>query len=277
MPKFTFNILFYYVKKIILFVLISIVSLNLVAQDSTDRKRPDRKAEKRERINAIIKQEEEGNLSFRKQNAFGIMLRSNGYGLFYELGKRRSPRYSNLYLIELTEIKHRKEDKLGGAENFFSNSYVFGKQNNFYQFKLGFGQQYILGQKGNKNGVAITANVTGGLTMGLLKPYYIQAVDSTGREVTISYEKDSVTFLSRGSIIGGAGFTEGWSELKLRPGLFAKAALRFDFKRYNDKIEALEVGVSVEGYAQKIPQMVFNEPRRLFFQGHVALVFGGRK
>ena len=258
--------------------MISIVSLNLVAQDSTDRRsRPDKKAEKRERINAIIKQEEEGNLSFRKQSAFGIMLRSNGYGLFYELGKRRSPRYSNLYLIELTEIKHRKEDKMGGAENFFSNSYVFGKQNNFYQFKLGFGQQYILGQKGNKNGVAITADVTGGLTMGLLKPYYIQAVDSTGQEVTISYEKDSVTFLSRGSIIGGAGFTEGWNELKLRPGLFAKAALRFDFKRYNDKIEALEVGVSVEGYAQKIPQMVFNEPRRLFFQGHVALVFGGRK
>ena len=265
-------------KKIILFLFVAVAGLEGSAQDSTSRMtRSDKKVEKRQKINAIIKQEEEGNLSFRKQNSFGIQLRTNGYGFFYELGKRRSPRYSNLYLFEFTEIKDRKEDKLGGAENFFSNSYVFGKQNNFYQFKLGFGQQYILGQKGNKNGVAVTANVTAGLSMGLLKPYYLQAIDSAGREVTISYEQDSITFLDRGSIIGGAGFTKGWSELKLKPGLFVKAALRFDFGRYNERIQALEIGMSVEGFAQKIPMLVYNEPRRLFFQSHIAFVFGSRK
>ena len=113
--------------------------------------------------------------------------------------------------------------------------------------------------------------------MGLLKPYYLQAIDSAGREVTISYEQDSITFLDRGSIIGGAGFTKGWSELKLKPGLFVKAALRFDFGRYNERIQALEIGMSVEGFAQKIPMLVYNEPRRLFFQSHIAFVFGSRK
>lgn len=265
-------------KKIILFLLLTISGLHVFAQDSTQKRtRADKKAEKKERINAIIKQEEEGNLSFRKQNAFGLQLRTNGYGFFYELGKRKSPRYSNLYMFEFTEIKNRKEDKLGGAENFFSNSYVYGKQNNFYQAKLGFGQQYILGQKGNKNGVAITANVTGGLSLGMLKPYYLQAVDSIGREVTISYEMDSTVFLDRGSIIGGAGFTKGWSELKLKPGVFLKAALRFDFNRYNERIQALEIGMSLEAFAQKIPIMVYNEPQRLFFQSHIAFVFGNRK
>src|SRR5206468_6265390 len=167
--------------------------------------------------------------------------------------------------------------KLGGAENFFSNSYVYGKENNFYQFKLGFGQQYILGQKGNKNGVAITASVNGGLALGLLKPYYLQVFDSVGNELTIRYKDDSTLFLSQGNIIGGAGFTKGWSSINFKPGAFIKAALRFDFGRYNEKVQALEIGISLEAYGEKIPIMIYNDPTRLFCQGHIAFVFGGRK
>lgn len=264
-------------KKIILSVLIVFAGLSLCAQDSTAKKsKADKKAEKRQRINTIIKQEEEGNLSFRKQSVFGIQVRTNGYGIFYELGKRRSPRFTNLYSIELTEIKHRKEEK-GGTENFFSNSYIFGKQNNFYQSKLGFGQQYIVGQKGNKNGVAVTAHLNAGIAIGLLKPYYLQVSSPTNEELIIKYEDDSALFLSTGNIIGGAGFTKGWNELKIKPGLFLKSALRFDFGRYNERVQALEIGMSLEAYAQKIPIMVHNDPKRLFFQGHVAFVFGNRK
>jgi hypothetical protein len=269
------------VKKNILFIFAIFVGLSVMAQDSTSRRnaggKSDHRTEKRQRINSIIKQEEEGNLSYRKQSAFGLELRTNGYGFFYELGKRRSPRFTNTYSLEITEIKHRKEDKLGGAENFFSNSYVFGKENNFYQAKLGFGQQYILGQKGNKNGVAIIANLAGGLALGFVKPYFLQVVDSVGRQKTIGFADDSTTFLDRGSILGGAGFTKGWNQVKLRPGLFLRGSLRFDFGRYNEKVQALEIGMSVEFYSQKVPIMVYNDPKQLFFQGHIAFVFGNRK
>lgn len=254
------------------------------AQDSTNTSRlvqkkvskEDKKTEKRQRINAIIKQEEEGNLSFHKQSAFGIELRTNGYGIFYELGKRKSARYTNLYAIELTEIKHRKEEKIGG-DQFFSNSFVFGKENNFYQGKLGFGQQYILGQKGNKNGVAVTVSLVGGLDLGLLKPYYLDVVDSAGNNLSIKYEDNNSLFLDRGAIYGGSGFTKGWNELKIKPGLFVKSALRFDFGRYNESMQALEIGVSAEGFSQKIPIMINNPSKQIFTQIHVAFVFGGRK
>ena len=82
------------------------VSVSLFAQDSTNQNsnppvqrktsKSDKKVEKRQRINSIIKQEEEGNLSFRKQSVFGIQLRTNGYGVFYELGKRKSARFTNI-------------------------------------------------------------------------------------------------------------------------------------------------------------------------------------
>jgi hypothetical protein len=177
----------------------------------------------------------------------------------------------------LTEIKHRKEEKSGGVDNFFSNSYVYGKQNNFYQAKLGFGQQYIVGQKGNKNGVAVTLNVSGGLALGLLKPYYLDVEDALGNSRTIKYEDDSTLFLSKSNIFGGAGFTKGWKELKVKPGVFLKSALRFDFGRYNESVQALEIGLSAEAYSQKIPILIYNDPKQLFVQMHIAFAFGGRK
>lgn len=266
-------------KKFILFSLIVLTGFASFAQDSTATAptSKERKQQKKVRRNSIVKQEEEGVLNYSKQTAFGLQIRTNGYGLFLELGRSRSPRFTNLYVLELTEIKHPKEEKVSNAGTFFSNSFVYGKINNFYQAKLGFGQQYVFGQKGNKNGIAVLGIVHGGLSLGLLKPYYIQIQEGNTGVRDIKYDsKDSADFLS-GNIIGGSGFTKGWNELKIKPGLFLKTALRFDFGRFNETIQALEIGMSLDAYASKIPQMVYNDQKRLFFQGHFAVVFGHRK
>lgn len=266
-------------KKLLILFSLTVLSLGLFAQDTLRSKREIRaakKEERRERINSLIRQEEEGALVYDKQSALGVQLRTNGYGAFYELGRSRSVRFANLYTIEFTEIKHRKEERVGNNQSFFGNSFIYGKVNNFYALKLGFGQQYILGQKGNKNGVAVMAIASGGVSAGLLKPYYLEVVDSTNESRTIKFSQDSTLFLG-GPFIGGAGFTKGWGEVKLRPGLFAKAALRFDFGRYNESISALEIGMSVELYAQKVKLMHYNDPKGLFYQGHLAFLFGRRK
>lgn len=269
-------------KKLLLIVSIATIALSSQAQDSTKSKskkasKEDRREEKRKHINAMIKQEEEGVLSYRKQSVFGLQLRTNGYGTFFELGKMKSPRFTNTYSIEFSEIKHPKEEKSASGIFFFGNPYIYAKINNFYQLKLGFGQQYIFGQKGNKNGVAITGIYQGGLSIGLLKPYYIQVEDPPGQAKDIKYTRqDSILFVD-GFIIGGSGFGKGFNELKLQPGLYAKTALRFDYGRYNEVVSALEIGLSIDFYAKKIPIMLFAEDKRLFFQGHIAILFGRRK
>lgn len=263
-------------KKIIVLVLAVVFSFTAFSQDSTSKKltKQEKKEEERSRRNALAKQAEEGVLVFSKHSAGGIQLRTNGYGAFLELGRSRSPRFTNLFVFEITEIKHNKEEKSSG-EGFFSNSFVFGKINNFYQAKLGFGQQYVLGQKGNKNGIAVLGIAQGGLSVGLLKPYYVQTRD-TGEDIKYDSE-DSLSFLDRNNIAGGSGFTKGWNELKIKPGVYFKTALRFDFGRYNESIHALEIGVSVDYYFSKISQIAYSEQNQLFFQGHIAYVFGKRK
>jgi hypothetical protein len=267
------------VKKFILFIITATLSFSAIAQDSSGTRtaRDERREEKRQRINSVIRQEEEGVLSYTKQSVLGVELRTNGYGAFYELGRRRSPRFTNLYTIGITEIKHPKEEKSGSA-TFFGNTFIFGKINNFYQVKLGFGQQYIFGQKGNKNGVAVTGSLQGGLSLGLLKPYYLDVEDSAGRNVSVKYSPEtSIYYRDGASIIRSSGVFKGWGDVKVKPGGYLKTALRFDFGRYNESVQALEIGMSLEAYTQKVPILLLNDPQQLFYQGHIAFVFGRRK
>ena len=103
------------------------------------------------------------------------------------------------------------------------------------------------------------------------------AQDGLSQNPPAKYDSpDSTLFLS-GPITGGSGFTVGWNEVKMKPGAFLKTALRFDFGRFNESVQALEIGMSVDAYADKIPIMVYSDPKQLFFQGHLAFVFGRRR
>lgn len=267
-------------KKLFILIILASVALSSSAQDSTLSRR-ERKAQekdaKRQKINSLIKQSEEGALIYSRQSIIGLQFRTNGYGAFYELGKMRTTRKTNIYRIDITEIKNPKEDKLQSGGFFLGNPYVFGKINNFYQVTLGFGQQYLLGQKGNKNGVAVSAVYNGGLALGLLRPYYIEVQDQNGANQTIKYTpQDSVLFIGP-TIIGGGGLGKGWSEIKVKPGAFVKTALRFDYGRFNEMVSGIEAGLSLEFYSSKIPIMLQQNDKQLFFQGYISVLFGRRK
>ncbi len=267
-------------KLIILIVLVSFF-MSAFSQNTVRVKSraEERREERRKKINELIRQDEEGVLIYSKQSIFGVQLRTNGYGLFYEKGKSKSQSITNLFDIEFTEIKHRKEDKLpnGSGSISFGNPYIYGKLNNFYQFQVGIGQQRILGQKGNKNGVAVSFIYKGGLSLGLLRPYYIDVLDDNRASKTIKYTpQDSALFVS-GFIIGGAGIGKGWNEMEFKPGAYAKTSLRFDFGRFNEVVSAIEIGVSADFYSSKIPQMLFQKQNQFFYQGHISVMFGHRK
>jgi hypothetical protein len=244
-----------------------------MAQDGSDRQQSRREA-KRQRINALIKQEEEGVIAYRKHMLFGLKLTSDGYGGFLEMGRARSIKRSMLYQFEITERKHTKEEK----QQIFSTTapFIYGKLNFFYPVKLGVQQQFLLGNKGNKNGVSITGSFGGGIIAGLLRPYMIEIIDSIGKRRFVD-SRDSFYFLNGAFYIGGPGLGTGWNNIKVTPGIYLKPALRFDYGKYNEMINALEVGLIAEFYSKKIPQMALNKEKQFFLSAFVALEFGKRK
>ena len=265
-------------KKFLSTAVVFIVCFVASAQESKGKSK-DKDDERREKMNALKKQAEEGVLVFNKQNIFGLQLRTNGYGIFYEVGKMKSNRKTNIYRIDITEVKNHKEEKIPAGGVVFGNPYIYGKQNNFYQLTLGFGQQFMLGQKGNKNGVAVSMIYNGGLALGFLRPYYLEIQDPvTGQNKYIRYtEEDSALFLNNAVIIGGAGLSKGWGDIKVTPGVFGKFAFRFDYGRFNEVISGIELGISAEYYTDHMPVLLLQEEKQLYFQAYIAVLFGRRK
>lgn len=275
-------------KKLFLFFITAGITIISIAQDkkpvSKIEVRDAKKQERKNKINNLIRQQEEGALVFNKQNIFGFRLNSDGWGMFYEKGYLKSVQVTNLFSLEFGEKKHPKEKRLNnvlsnGSFVQFGNPFVYGKQNVFYQLKPTFGQQRLIGGKTNKNGVAIHAVYAGGISLGLERPYYIKVPAASGNQTRdIKYTvADSVAFLTPGNIIQGTGLKYGWKDMKIVPGAHAKIALRFDYGRFNEMVSAIEIGLNVEAYSRKVEMMLLNPGEQIFFNSYIAILFGKRK
>lgn len=265
----------------IFFIFLAVAATSTLFAQQTKK---DKKEERRQRINTLIKQEEEGVIAYRKHTIFGFKLTNDGYGGFMEVGRAQSIKKALLFQLDISERKHPKEDKQTNPQ-YAGPALIFGKINFFYPVKLGVQQQILLGNKSNKNGVSITGNFGGGISLGLLRPYFLDVYDTTKSPIvrkSIRYESaDSTLFSSNSELYylqaTGPNFGKGWGDLKLTPGAYAKAAIRFDYGRYNETVSAIEVGLTAELYAKKIPQLVFTKPQQLFVNAYVSIMFGKRK
>jgi hypothetical protein len=282
--------------------LVFVLSINTVLQaQTTDNKskkelKQEKKAEKRENINALIKQEEEGAIIYEKQNTYGLKLYSDGWGAFFEKGYQKSVNKANLFSLEIGERRHPKEDKVFSLQQsggfLFGTPLIYGKQNNFFFAKLGLGQSYLIGGKGNRNGVSVSAVYKGGLSLGALKPYYVDIQPpGTTETISVKWENgegpyDDVFLINP---IGSSGLFKGFNELQLKPGAFVQGSVRFDYGRYNEMVSALEVGFNIEYYTSNMPIMlekdntivnqspIIVEPKKLFLNVFIAVEFGRRK
>lgn len=246
-----------------------------------------RRKARQEKIENYIRQQEEGTIVFNKHMVYGFRLNTDGWNAFIEKGKMKTVKVANIYYLELGEKKNPKENKVTNtipAGNFIQagNPYVYGKQNIFYQVKAGFGQQRLIGAKANKNGIAVQCLYSGGLSLGLLRPYYVTVFEELSPNSfilkDIRYNPESpAEFLTPGNILEGTGLKHGWNEMKIVPGLHTKASLRFDYGRFNELISAIEVGVNFEYYFNDIEILVNNKPQKFFFNAFVAILLGKRK
>lgn len=261
-------------KKIFFSLFILSLCTQLHAQDKTKSAKDVKKEIRKERITAIAKQEEEGVITYSKHILGGIKLTNDGYGAFIEVGRAQSVKKSLLFQLDISERKHPKEEKQF-SQSGNTGPFIYGKINFFYPVKLGVQQQFLLGNKGNKNGVSISANVGGGISLGLLRPYLL-GYDSSGIQIFKGLADDSTRFLGEDPI-SGPNFGTGFNKLRVTPGAYAKAGLRFDYGKYNEMISALEVGLTGEFYSKAIPQMAFTKHEKFFFSAYVALIFGKRK
>ena len=256
------------------FVLLALPSL---AQEPVITYSNDKSTAKKQRINQMLKMEEDGDLIFDHHSVFGFRLATDGYGIFYEKGKYVNNSKSRLYQFEINEKKDPKDHKeaVGGYNGYSYNSISVGRLNNFYEFKASYGEQFLIGGKGNKNGVAITALYSGGLSLGMLKRYVMHVYKD---QQTFLFQSTYPTIFDSAYLVNDAlGLGGGWNQLTFAGGVNAKLAMRFDYGRFNQNITAIESGLTFEYYFKKMPLMYLVPYHQFFFNAYISIMFGKRK
>jgi hypothetical protein len=219
-----------------------------------------------------------------KELSGGFRLNTGGWSVFMERGvvkseERESDFFYNLRYaqIEFSEKKHPKEMRStsGGGGSESPRTYIFGKINNFYTFKVGYGNRKMIAGKPDPGTVSIHWIYNGGLSLGMTKPYYLTL--GNGEDIKYS-DEDKEDFLYGQNISGSAGWSKGLKEIKFIPGLQLRTGLHFDFaprERKKTKL-AIETGVTAEFYTQKIVLMAEQKAVPYFFNLYLSFQFGRR-
>lgn len=153
----------------------------------------------------------------------------------------------------IRHARERKEnpDRINPATNRVSRAFTYGKINQLYALRLGFGMRKYLSEKARQRGVAVGYSYEVGPSLGLLKPYYIEVITGepggNNRIQDIRYDGDNLNqFLNQDRIFGASAWTLGLDQVGLRPGLHAKAAAHFGFGAYDEVSKSLEAGVMAD-------------------------------
>lgn len=219
---------------------------------------------------------------YDREYTLGLIGHSRGYALNGRYLKFMDGYNKQGLEIDLVKLRHPKEVKMPSQIYPNSRGYVYNRINTFYTVRAGYIREKILFDKTDKGTVSISLIYSGGLSLGLLKPVYVQILTNDqgllGNLKTVRYNPSDP---KQSIIVGEANFFRGVGETKVRPGAYAKVGVNFDYQLLEKKVTALEVGVAFDHFVTEVP--IFYEPQGEdinwagFFQMYVALNFGYRK
>ncbi len=186
-------------------------------------------------------------------------------GLF--MGKRQF-RYLS---IEVVNVRHPRE--LEQTVAFSGSRATYGKGNFLFVLRPQYGREITLFQRTADEGIAINAIVAAGPSIGIIKPYYVDIVETANRTRSVAASK-----LPPGATVTGAGsFFQGFSESQLTVGLHVKAAVSFELSAFRNNTTGVELGGLVEAFPRTIPIMLDAPNRAFYTSAYVTLFFGSKK
>jgi hypothetical protein len=157
-----------------------------------------------------------------------------------------------------------------------ARSYVYGKLNHVYMLRAGYGHKRLLNRKPYWGGIELRVLYMAGASLAFAKPVYLYFWDETYSFIKEEkYDPDNY-YHSSEYIYGRAPFFDGIGELKVFPGVNAKAGLNFEFGALNSKIRALEVGAVFEYFPKAIPIMAYNPAENVFLTFYLNFSLGKR-
>lgn len=216
---------------------------------------------------------------YSREFSFGAMAHPKGLGFNFRFGRVLSPTRVDFLETEFLGLRHPKEIRIWNTAQTNTNPYTYGKLNYAYALRVGYGNKFQLIEKKLKNTVSISLNVTAGPVLAVLKPVYLNLVVTDINNVPIGVITRKVTeesVIDQSEVLGNAPFSKGLNELNMKVGGYAKAGFNFDWGDFTDEIHAIEVGVFVDAFPERLPLMMKAKNKYLFPSFYICAVFGNK-
>jgi len=226
---------------------------------------------------------------YQKEKVFEIRPHTNGGAISMQFGKIKTFYKTNFHQFDIGYIKHPKEFRQSvtfNSSNPFartSNSFTYGKQNNFMVLRGGVGKKVYLSEKAKRKGVAAGVSYEVGPSIGLLVPYYLKLsrLEENGFQDYVSTERYSESnkdvFLDNSKIIGPASFFHGFGHLTAMPGLHGRLGGHFSVGAFDKYVKAFEMGVMVDAYFEPVPIMIVENNSPVFINAYLSFQIGKRQ
>ena len=220
---------------------------------------------------------------YRKENSFGLTVHGGGFGVLYRNARHVSVWRKRVIETEFVSMRHPKQTKVvneettGDAKPFF-----FGKMNYVYVLRAGYGMQKVIFGKAEKSGVEVRYNIFAGPCLGITKPVYndvlVDTKDPTIKTVARKkYDPDDPHQQHVSDFYGPGSYFEGFDEITLYPGAYAKFSFSFEYSTIHQKVAIIETGITADGFLKTIPIMAFTKNNPYFVNLFVSLLWGGKK
>jgi hypothetical protein len=218
--------------------------------------------------------DQESKIFFQNYRMGGITLTSNGLGGDYRFGKRINALKKEILEIGIDFPKHSKEARV---ESYYipTTTFIYGKRNFVTNLRISYGRENEIYSRHDKGGIAIKLNYQLGGDLALLKPVYYQIVVQYNQITGILvYEDMKFDGDLRQDIYGKSPFFMGFKEMSVNPGIFLKVGATFDFSSQANYINALETGIILDAYLEKLNIMATEENKQFLLSFYLTYRFG---
>lgn len=194
--------------------------------------------------------------SLRKAYYGGLQLHTSGWGATFTYSKFNTFKSKRTLSIEFVSMKHGKEFKRTTTNDERAKGYYYGKLNSLSILRLNRGSKKIIYEKLRKQGLEISLNIKYGISLGMLKPIYLEVLKINGnQDIKVATEKYNPEQHHINNIYGRSSKLTGISELSLVPGGNIKGSFIFEFANERDKIKSLELGLGLDIFYKRVPIM----------------------
>lgn len=218
--------------------------------------------------------------SFSNEMTIGLNTNTNSAligGFSFKYLRQRKEKQSLAFGLELVSVKSHKEEKFASVST--GNTFIPGKVNYLYSLRTQFGKEYLLFGKYPEDGIRLSAIFMGGLTWGIVKPYFIEydfSPDVGYPDYRVVAYEPGVHQLSR--IQGKGGFFYGFDQMKLHMGLNAKASLNFELGKGEllQTVSGIEIGCTVEYFPKEVEIFAVEDNPNIYSSMFLIFYFGSR-